>query len=97
MLPRRREFLLSSLIGAAAVPLAAQDAKQDDVIFRADTFNVAAPVTVLDRDGRLVNGLEAKDFTLLDNGVARDFIFEYSDFSIRAKLDRLEALPKPKC
>jgi len=34
---------------------------------------------------------------LLDNGVARDFTFEYSDFSIKAKLDRLEALPKPKC
>ncbi len=34
---------------------------------------------------------------LLDNGIARDFLFEYGDFSIRAKLERLEALPKPEC
>jgi len=78
MHPRRREFLLSSLIGAAsASPLAAQ-AAGDDVIFRADTFNVAAPVTVHDRDGRLVNGLEAKDFTLLDNGIVQDIKVDVS-------------------
>ena len=29
--------------------------------------NVQAPVTVLDRDGRVVNGLNATDFTLYDN------------------------------
>lgn len=34
---------------------------------------------------------------VLDNGVGYDFLFEYDDFSIRAKLDRLEALPAPKC
>jgi hypothetical protein len=34
---------------------------------------------------------------VLDNGVGYDFLFEYDDFSIKAKLDRLEALPAPKC
>jgi hypothetical protein len=34
---------------------------------------------------------------MLDNGVGRDFLFEYGDFSIRAKLDRLEAVAKPRC
>ncbi len=34
---------------------------------------------------------------MLDNGVGLDFLFDYGDFSIRAKLDRLEALPKPGC
>ncbi len=37
--------------------------------------NVQAPVTVLDRDGHVVNGLNATDFTLRDNGVPRP-IFE---------------------
>jgi VWFA-related protein len=74
MKPRRREFLLSGLLAA---PLAAQS-NIDDTIFRVDTLTVSAPVTVLDRDGRLVNGLEAKDFTLLDNGVAQDIKVDVS-------------------
>ena len=34
---------------------------------------------------------------LYENGVVRDMIMEYSNFSLDAKLDRAEALPKPKC
>lgn len=34
---------------------------------------------------------------MLDNGIGTEFIFEYEDFSIRAVLDRLEALPPPRC
>ena len=34
---------------------------------------------------------------LLDNGVSRDMTIDYGDYSIRAKLDDIEALPKPKC
>jgi len=71
MQPRRRDFLLSSFV---ATPLAAQapvlEERNKDIfkdIFRVDTFNVTAPVTVLDNDGKLVNGLESKDFTLFDN------------------------------
>lgn len=73
MQPRRRDFLLSSL----ALPLAAQT-NLDDTIFRVDTLTVSAPVTVLDRDNRLVNGLDAKDFTLLDNGVPQDIKVDVS-------------------
>lgn len=36
--------------------------------FEGGTQRVQAPVTVLDRDGHIVNGLNALDFTLLDNG-----------------------------
>lgn len=31
------------------------------------------------------------------NGVGSDFLFEYGDFSLRAELNRLEALPRPSC
>jgi hypothetical protein len=34
---------------------------------------------------------------MLDNGVGLDFIFDYKDFSIKAQLEQLEALPKPRC
>ena len=34
---------------------------------------------------------------LLDNGVSRDMVIDYGDYSIRAKLDDVEALPKPGC
>ena len=34
---------------------------------------------------------------LFENGIGADFLFEYGEFSIRARLDRLEALPRPHC
>jgi hypothetical protein len=34
---------------------------------------------------------------MLDNAVASEYSFEYPEFSIRAKLERLDALPKPSC
>lgn len=34
---------------------------------------------------------------LQDNGVGRDYSFEYPEFAIKSRLDLLEALPKPKC
>ena len=33
---------------------------------------------------------------LLDNGVSRDMVIDYGDYAIRARLDDIEALPKPK-
>jgi hypothetical protein len=34
---------------------------------------------------------------LLDDGVSRDMVIDYGDYSIRAKLDAIEALQKPSC
>jgi hypothetical protein len=34
---------------------------------------------------------------LLDNGVSRDMVIDYGDYAIRAKLDDIEALPRPGC
>ncbi len=34
---------------------------------------------------------------LLDNGVSRNMLIDYGDYSIRATLDHIEALPKPSC
>ncbi len=34
---------------------------------------------------------------LLDNGISRDMVIDYGDYTIRAKLDDIEALAKPRC
>jgi hypothetical protein len=34
---------------------------------------------------------------LLDNGVSQDMSLDYTDYVIRAKLDEIEALPRPTC
>jgi hypothetical protein len=34
---------------------------------------------------------------LLDNGVSREMTIDYGDYTIKAKLDDIEALPKPGC
>ena len=34
---------------------------------------------------------------LLDNGVSRDMVIDYGDYTIQAKLDNIEALGKPSC
>jgi envelope integrity protein B len=34
---------------------------------------------------------------LLDNGISGDTVLDYGDFAIKAKLDEIEALPKPTC
>lgn len=34
---------------------------------------------------------------LYDNGIANYFLLDYGDFTVNAALEKLEALPKPKC
>ncbi|HEV2186305.1 MAG TPA: cell envelope integrity EipB family protein [Stellaceae bacterium] len=34
---------------------------------------------------------------LLENGVSRDMLIDYGDYTIKAKLDSIEPLPKPTC
>ncbi|MCH7711414.1 MAG: cell envelope integrity EipB family protein [Proteobacteria bacterium] len=34
---------------------------------------------------------------LFDNGVAEDFVLDYGDFTVLAKLEKIEALPQPSC
>lgn len=52
-------------------------------------------------DGTNPNGLPVynTNFLLYANGIARDLIMDYGDFSIKGKLIKLEILPKPtdKC
>ena len=58
---------LATAIAAFGVSIAAAGQQQAPT-FRADARTVALYVTVQDRDGRLVRGLERGDFQIRDNG-----------------------------
>jgi VWFA-related protein len=64
--------VLTLTLTALSFAVRAQDA--DDVI-RVDTELVAFEVTVTDKDGKPVRGLDAKDFKLFENGVERQIDF----------------------
>ncbi len=49
-------------------PAATEDAAVEDEVIRIDTSLVAFPVSVLDRDGRFISGLQKQDFQIFENG-----------------------------
>jgi VWFA-related protein len=67
-MPSRREF--TSVLLGAPLGLIAQEGTQP--VIRTTVDVVIAPVTVLDKDGNLVNGLQPHDFRLFDNGTEQD-------------------------
>lgn len=67
-----RLIVLIFLLSVFSAVVSAQDA--DDVI-RVDTELVAFEVTVTDKQGQPVRGLNAKDFKLFENGVERQIDF----------------------
>jgi VWFA-related protein len=69
----RRLVVALPIVGLLCIQVGAQEpAKQDpeesDLIIIKNVKAVQAPVTVLDRDGDVVNNLTVLDFQLLDNG-----------------------------
>jgi VWFA-related protein len=66
----------SALIAASALVLRGPSSGAQQPVFRSTTEVVSVPVSVT-RDGRPFSGLNASDFTVLDNGVRQD-ITEFS-------------------
>lgn len=50
-------------------PLATPPPAGDDEVIKVETNLVTMPVSVLDRDGRFISGLQQKDFKIFENGV----------------------------
>ena len=44
-------------------------AEEDDEVIRVETNLVTMPVSVLDRDGRFISGLQQRDFQIFENGI----------------------------
>jgi VWFA-related protein len=70
--PRSRRYLIFWLI---LLNLAAFEAGAQDDVIKVDTDLVGFEVTVADQNGRPIKGLQAKDFTVLENGVERKIDF----------------------
>ncbi|MEN6537279.1 MAG: VWA domain-containing protein [Bryobacteraceae bacterium] len=66
------------IAGLLAVSLLAQQEEAPDQVFRATVNVVTVPVTVTDRDGRYVNGLQPSNFRLLDNNKPQDIKVDVS-------------------
>jgi VWFA-related protein len=71
------EFLLAALRLCALVSLVCSPvfSQQKDDVIRVETELVPFEVTVTDRDGKAVRGLEAKDFRVFEDGVLRQIDF----------------------
>jgi Ca-activated chloride channel family protein len=68
---------LAFLLLSAAGFLAAQDAGQNEAVFRSDVQLVRILATVKDPSGALVGSLEKSDFTVRDNGIVQQVsVFE---------------------
>ena len=80
-------------MGAGAVPSA--DKSGDNVLLKRPSWRVRlAFFPADDKSGQPDYELGMK---LLDNGVSQDMSLDYTDYVIRAKLDEIEALPRPTC
>ena len=69
-------WLLSLLLGAALfapslTALAQEPAGQEPFVYKVDAELVLVSVTVRDRQGNLVRGLQSGDFTVLEDGKAQ--------------------------
>lgn len=53
----------------SATPTPLPDTADDDGVIRIETNLVTMPVSVLDRDGRFISGLQQRDFKIFENGI----------------------------
>ncbi|HEY1305418.1 MAG TPA: VWA domain-containing protein [Vicinamibacterales bacterium] len=79
-------FFLSGIVGSAQQPAQQPQAPvQTGATFRTTTRLIVQTVTVKDKDGKPIEGLTAKDFTITEDGMPQDIAF--------VEYQRLEAAP----
>lgn len=86
---RSRLFLLAfclALAGGTAAPASGQDQKKKELAYQVSVTAVTIAVTVQERGGRYVNDLEAKDFSVFENGVRRPVTYFQHDFEAPVSL-----------
>jgi Ca-activated chloride channel homolog len=65
---RRPPVLIGDNKSTNSAPANDQAAVEDDEIIKVETNLVTIPVSVLDRDGRFISGLQQNDFQILEDG-----------------------------
>ena len=58
-----------NLPSASPAPTSVPETGDDDGVIRIETNLVTMPVSVLDRDGRFISGLQQRDFKIFENGI----------------------------
>lgn len=66
---KRPPVLKGGNSSTSPTPNATETPAEDDEIIRVETNLVSIPVSVLDRDGRFISGLQKQDFRIFENGV----------------------------
>lgn len=66
---KRPPVLKGGTTSTSPTPSATETPIEDDEIIRVETNLVSIPVSVLDRDGRFISGLQKQDFRIFENGV----------------------------
>lgn len=61
--------------GTNAPGVSAPNTSEEDEVVRVETNLVTMPVSVVDRDGRFISGLQQKDFKIFENGVEQQVGF----------------------
>ncbi len=67
--PNSPPVLIGKDKSPSANPTSTQPSDDDGGVIRVETNLVTMPVSVLDRDGRFITGLQQKDFRIFENGV----------------------------
>jgi hypothetical protein len=87
--------LVSAVIGAKVDPDMTDDKTKKNPVLQHTGWRVRLAFFPADATA------EKPDYELgmllLDNGVSRDMVIDYGDYTVKAKLDSIEALPKPSC
>lgn len=66
---KRPPVLIGDKNNQTQTPTATEETSVEDEVIRIDTSLVTFPVSVLDRDGRFISGLQKGDFQIFENGV----------------------------
>jgi hypothetical protein len=87
--------LVSAVVGAKVEPDMTDEKTKQNPILQHTGFRVRLAFFPADA------AAEKPDYELgmllLDNGVSRDMVIDYGDYTIKAKLNKIEALGKPHC
>lgn len=89
-------FKVNAVIGKAPRP-AAGPAPRGDVILLRNQPAWTVRLAFFPADDQAGQPEYEVSMDLLANGIARSMVLDYGDFALDAKLQRIEALPRPKC
>lgn len=89
--------LISAAIGPKLAPGAVkgEEAPPASPLLQRPSWRITLAIFPPDRAAMVPDYQET--IRLLDNGVTQEMLFDYGDYSVRATLEEIEALPRPRC